>query len=57
MPLKIKNFDNKGQVAVLNKWADQMENSIGQAVTQSTLQTTIQQLTNRIAVLEAKAGS
>ena len=57
MPLKLKNFDSKGQVAVLNKWADNIENSIGQAITQSTQQTTIQQLTNRIAVLEKKVNS
>lgn len=56
MPLKLKDFDTKGQVAVLNKWADQIEASIGQATTQTTLQTTIQQLTNRIAKLEKAAS-
>lgn len=54
MPLKLHNFDTKGQVAVLNKWADQIENSVGQALTQSNLQKTIQQLLNRVALLEKK---
>lgn len=54
MPLKIKDFNSKGQVAVLNKWADQIEANLGTAVSQQNFTSIIAQLTARVAVLEKK---
>jgi hypothetical protein len=55
VPLKLKGFGSKGDVAALNRWADEMENRLPIVPNNQNLTTVITNLTARIEALEKKA--
>jgi hypothetical protein len=56
MPLKLKGFESKGDVAALNRWADEIEARLPVVPKNQNLTTVITNLTARISQLEKKAG-
>jgi hypothetical protein len=56
MPLKVTDLSNAGQIAALNRWADEVENRLPTIPGKQSLTTVLGNLTRRIAILEKQGG-